>query len=378
MHLDQLPTGNPVVGHRRSFGTLHEQERFGIGIVGLHEGHTLLVALRSSGLCRPVMGCDLSEEKRLLAEEACPGLPTTADYGELLANEAVQIVAIYTPDSLHADQIRRAFEAGKHVICTKPLINDIVSIPELLQAARQSGRRLQVGQSTRFYEPFLRQRERYEAGLQGEVEAVDAHYHHRMDWYYEKSPWTVDTTHWAYLGLSHPVDLVRWYLGEISAVQAVGTNSALANRYGLPTPDVIAVNLVGANGKIGRAFGHYGIHELGRARALIECFLMGGEGTSLARYPDLRFTYHDEQGIEVEEDYHHAMAGYYYRHELKGMHYGEFCNYADYFAAKLISGEPNSPDLEEGLQTVLVMNAIVRALESGETVRVRPLTEIGG
>jgi len=71
-------------------------------------------------------------------------------------------------------------------------------------------------------------------------------------------------------------------------------------------------------------------------------------------------------GVEIEESYEHAMAGYYYRHELKGMHYGEFCNYADYFASKLISGEPNDPDLEAGLETVAVMRAIVDSLESGE------------
>jgi predicted dehydrogenase len=67
----------------------------------------------------------------------------------------------------------------------------------------------------------------------------------------------------------------------------------------------------------------------------------------------------------MEEDSEHTMAGYYYRHELRGMHYGEFANYADYFAAKLLSGEPNSPDLEEGLETVQVMGAIVKSLESG-------------
>jgi predicted dehydrogenase len=100
---------------------------------------------------------------------------------------------------------------------------------------------------------------------------------------------------------------------------------------------------------------------------------MGTQGTSLARYPELRFTYHDDRGVEVEEDFDHAMAGYHYRHELKGMHYGEFCNYTDSFASKLLSGEPNSPDLEEGLTTVMVMRAIVESLETGRSATVQPL-----
>ncbi len=331
----------------------------------------MLVALRASGLCRAVAGCDICKEKREAALEAVPGLFATEDYDALLYREDVQIVAIYTPDPLHADHIERALRAGKHVICTKPLINDLKDAKRLRQVAEETGMRLQVGQSTRFGEPFQRQREMFEAGALGEVEVVDTHYNHRMDWYYKKSPWTIDQTHWAYLGLSHPVDLVRWYLGPIREVHAFGTITSLGREHGMSTPDAISVNLLAENGRIGRVLGNYGFHELPKARSLIECLLMGSGGTSLARYPELRFTYTGREGQEVDEDYEHSMAGYYYRHELKGMHYGEFCNYADYFASKLLSGEPNSPDLEEGLETVRVMDAIVKSLETGASVVVR-------
>lgn len=376
-HPDFLPTGMPTVGERRSYGELPADQRLGVGVVGLHEGLTMLIALRASGLCRAVAGCDLSPEKRFAAESASPGLFTTDSLDALLERDDVRIVAIYTPDSLHAEQIERAMRAGKDVICTKPLINDPAAISALLRAAKETGRRLQVGQSTRFYEPFQRQRELFEEGSFGEVEVLDAHYNHRMDWYYTKSPWTVSDTHWAYLGLSHPVDLVRWYLGEIEEVHAVGTLTSLGAKHGMKTPDAISVNLRAASGRVGRVLGNYGFHELPRARSLIECFLMGSEGSSLARYPDLRFTYHDARGVEIEEDFHHAMSGYYFRHELKGMHYGEFCNYLDYFASKLNSGESNSPDLVEGLQTVLVMRAVVESLETGMPAKVAALDAFG-
>lgn len=369
-HPDVLPTGKPTVGHRRSWGHLPPDQRFGVGVVGLHEGLTELIALRASGLCRAVAGCDLDPAKRAAAEEAVPGLFVTESLEELLARPEVQIVAIYTPDRFHADHIEAAFRAGKHVICTKPLINDPADAERLRQASRESGMRLQVGQSTRFGEPFLRQREAFERGDLGAVEVVDAHYNHRMDWYYAKSPWTLRETHWAYLGLSHPVDLVRWYLGPIHTVHAVGTLTELGRNCGMTTPDAISVNLIAANGRIGRVLGNYGIHELSKARAHIECFLMGSRGTSLARYPELSYVYRTPQGIEVEEDYDQAMAGYHYRHELKGMHYGEFCNYTDAFAAALIAGKPNAPDLEEGLESVAVMRAIVESLETGAAITV--------
>lgn len=324
-------------------------------------------------MCRAVAGCDLDEHKRASAEAAVPGIFTTSEYGAMLERPDVRIVAIYTPDALHAEHIESAFLAGKHVICTKPLINDPAQAGRLLQVAKETGMRLQVGQSTRFFEPFLRQREMYESGAFGKPELVDAHYNHRMDWYYEKSPWTIEETHWAYLGLSHPVDLIRWYLGPIREVHAVGTITELGNRYGAKTPDAICASLVAKDGHIGRVLGNYGFHELPKGRALIECFLMGSKGSSLARYPDLRFNYHDSNGVEIEEDYRHAMSGYHFRHELVGMHYGEFCNYTDYFASKVLSGEPNSPDLEEGLETVMTMRAIVESLETGRTAQVQAI-----
>lgn len=369
-HPDFLPTGKPTVGARRSYGEIPPDERFGVGVLGLHEGHTMLVALRASGLCRAAAGCDLDYDKRVAAHEAAPGIFVTDRYEDLLARPEVQIVAIYTPDALHADHIAAAFEAGKHVICTKPLVNDPRQADRLLELAAKHGRRLQVGQSTRFYETFQRQRELYREGVFGDVEVLDCHYNHRMDWYYEKSPWSIADTHWAYLGLSHPVDLVRWYLGPIREVFAYGMKTELGRSHGVAHDDAIVAVFKSESGRIARVLGNYGFHELPKGRALIEGFLMGTKGSSLARYPELRFTWCGEDGIEHEEDYEHAMAGYYYRHELKGMHYGEFCNYADYFASKLLSDEPNSPDLEEGVDTLRTMGAVVESLETGKPVRI--------
>ncbi len=369
MH-ESLPTGRSIVGQRPSDDAIAPEKRLGVGVVGLHEGRTLLVALRHTGFCRAVAGCDLSDAKLAEARAIHPDLFLTRHFEELLQRPDVQIVAIYTPDAVHAEQISAAFAAGKHVICTKPLINDLSQARGLLAAARATGRRLQVGQSTRFFEPFRRQRADVERGALGRVEVVDAHYNHRMDWFYDKSPWSLAETDWAFLGLSHPLDLVRWYLGPIAEVHAFGTHTALGRRYGVQGFDAYVVNLRAADGRIGRVLGNYGITELPKARSMIECVLMGDAGTSLAKYPDLEYTHLSAEGAEVHEDYHHALTGYYFRHELKGMHYGEFGNYADYFARAILDGTPNSPDLREGLETVALMDAVRESARSGQPVDV--------
>src|SRR5690606_5261385 len=229
----------------------HPQAK-GVGVLGLHEGRTLMIALATRcGYAFPAAGCDVSEEKLSATRAELPDCFYTSSYEAMLARADVDIVAIYTPDALHAEHIEQAFEAGKDVICTKPLVNSLEGARRVLEAGRRArrkagtptvpGGRLLVGQSTRFFEPFRRQRAELEAGRYGGlagVELVDAHYIHRMDWYYRKSPWVATDTDWAFLGMSHPVDLVRWYLGRIVEVTAHGRRSQMGAQFGLAGNDI--------------------------------------------------------------------------------------------------------------------------------------------
>ncbi len=344
-----------------------------IGVVGLHEGRTLVLGLDRATKARAVAACDLSAEKIEAARRERPDLFYTREYAELLARPDVDVVAIYTPDPLHGAQIAQAFEAGKDVICTKSLFNSMADARRIWEAGRRTGRKLFVGQSTRFFEPFARQRRAFEAGEVGEDELLDAHYVHRMDWFYEKSSWAAGATDWVFLGMSHPLDLLRWYLGPIAEVQAFGRRSELGARYGLQGFDIYIVNARAASGKIGRAMGHYGLHELPTARNCIELVLYGSAGTSLAQYHDMRYVHTTPDGTEVTEDPLYALRHYYFNSEVHGMHYGEFANYAEYFAGALLEGTPHSPDLEEGIETFCLMEAVRRAAAAGAPVAVPPL-----
>ncbi len=386
--IEHIPGTAPVAPPERHPGAK------GVGVLGLHEGRTLLIALESRCVfARAVAGCDLSEEKIAASRRELPGLYYTPDYGSMLSRPEVEIVAIYTPDHLHAEHVERAFEAGKDVICTKPLANSLEGAKRILEAGRRTGRRLLVGQSTRFFEPFRRQRSALERGDFGglnAVEMVDAHYIHRMDWYYRKSRWAATETDWVFLGLSHPVDLVRWYLGRIRCVHALGVVSAMGRAFGVNGRDMYVVNLLAEDGRIARVMGHYGCHELPTARNCIECLVFASGGTSLAQYHDMRYVHTtsgaDDEAVgvgggafrpgahaEIVEDLLYAGRHYYFNSEVHGMHYGEFANYADHFASGLISGEPRSPELEEGVETVCVMEAIRRSAETGEPVEIAPL-----
>jgi len=349
-----------------------------VGVLGLHEGRTMLTCLDRAAHAIATAGCDLDPDKLANCRAQCPGLFFTNDYAALLARDDVDVVAIYTPDPQHGEHIEAAFRAGKDVICTKPLVASMADAQRVLAAARATGRQLLVGQSTRFFEPFLRQRRAHDRGELGALELVDAHYVHRMDWYYEKSAWVAREADWVFLGLSHPIDLLCWYLGPIRCVQAMGARSALAQHHGLPGNDVFTVQVTAMDGRIGRAMGNYGCHELPSARNAIELVLWGSASTSQAQYHDMRHRYARPDGTEVTEDPLYALRHHYFHSEVHGMHYGEFANYAEHFAVSLLEGTRPAPDLRDGIATFCVMEAVRRAIASGRTIEVAPLRAEAG
>jgi len=147
-----------------------------IGILGLGEGRsTISAALQSTKLNLKIM-CDRDEAVCKQRAEEFGFHSYTTKYEDMLNDPAIDIIAIYTPDHLHADHIRQALEHGKHVVCTKPFIDDLGRAKELLELQAKTGKRVFVGQSSRFFEPYRRQRKDFTEGQIGEMITVESHY----------------------------------------------------------------------------------------------------------------------------------------------------------------------------------------------------------
>jgi predicted dehydrogenase len=72
------------------------------------------------------------------------------DWRELLADPDIDIIDICTPNMLHADQVISALDAGKHVICEKPLAPTPGEIRRMIAARDRSGKLLMTAQHFRF------------------------------------------------------------------------------------------------------------------------------------------------------------------------------------------------------------------------------------
>src|SRR5204862_6652653 len=93
-----------------------------LGVLGLGEGRSIISASLNSELWELARICDLNEDlcRERAAEFKFPQYTTSLD--EMLADRSIDVIGIYTPDPLHATHVKACLDAGKHVICTKPLI----------------------------------------------------------------------------------------------------------------------------------------------------------------------------------------------------------------------------------------------------------------
>lgn len=124
---------------------------------------------------------------------------TTRDYREILNIPDVDAVLLCTPDHWHAQMSVDALNAGKHVYCEKPLVQQIEEGNRVIQAYNQNDKVLQVGSQFASDIIFLKAAELYRSGAIGKLNQVVAVYNRNSSlgaWQYsipkDATPETVD------------------------------------------------------------------------------------------------------------------------------------------------------------------------------------------
>ncbi len=341
-----------------------------LGILGLGEGRSTMSAALQSPKWTLHKICDRNEELCQKRAKEFDFHHYTTNYQDLLNDPEIDVIGIYTPDHLHAEHIAMALRAGKHVVCTKPLIDDLSKANELIELCKSTGKKVFVGQSSRFFEPMKHQRADYEAGEIGELVTVEAYYHADHRWFLGKG-WSLEESFkWLYGGMSHPVDLIRWYLPDIVEVMGYGMLSPNGKAGGLKNPDTMHFILKAADGRIARVSGVYSCPVQPTVRdSEMSCILRGTEGCSQGDYMDLRYAITNRAGEEKLLTFDHKLK-HYFRFEGKSHHAGEYQNYLEYFANCLDSGKTAYPDIAEGIGTVAVLQAMDESLRTGMPVKV--------
>jgi predicted dehydrogenase len=151
----------------------------GTGFIGVVH----VEALRRLGV--EVVGVVGSSPERAAAK---PGLPEPyPSFEAMLDDERVRVVHITSPNHLHFDHARAVLEAGKHVVCEKPLAMDSSQTGELLELARRSGLVHAVNFNIRFYPQVQEAAARVASGDLGDVHLVSGGY--LQDWLLLDTDW---------------------------------------------------------------------------------------------------------------------------------------------------------------------------------------------
>jgi predicted dehydrogenase len=344
-----------------------------IGILGLGEGRSTISAALQSRKLELKTICDLNIELCKKRANEFGFQHYTTNYDQMLNDPNIDIIGIYTPDKFHAGHIKMALLHKKHVVCTKPLLDNLAEAKDLLELSRATGKKIFVGQSSRFFEPMRYQRKDFNDGLLGNIITVEAYYHADHRWFLGKGWSLEDSFKWLYGGLSHPVDLIRWYLPDISEVMGYGILSENGKNAGLKNDDTMHFIFKTESGKIARVSGAYtGPIQPQSRDSEMSCIIRGTEGCSQADYKDLRYVITTNSGEEKVLTFEHKN-NYYFRFEGKSHHAGEYQNYLEYFVDCLEKDETAYPDLKEGIGTIAVLKAMEQSLESGMPAKINDI-----
>lgn len=147
------------------------------------------------------------------------------DFSAMLRDDAVNAVYISTPNNLHAAQTIEAAQAGKHVLCDKPMAITVADCERMVEACRKHEVKLGVVFQNRHHPAHVEAKLLIEGGAAGDVLMIMAEYSHFVD-SQPRSGWRGDPTMagaGTLMGMTvHALDLLRFLVGrEVDTVLAM-------------------------------------------------------------------------------------------------------------------------------------------------------------
>jgi predicted dehydrogenase len=137
-----------------------DKKKLGVALVGLGNYSTTMLskALQETSLCylaaivtgTPSKAEEWSRKHNIPAKN----IYNYSNFKNIANNNDIDIVYIVLPNSMHAEYSIRALEAGKHVICEKPMAMDAAEALRMIEVARKANRKLSIGYRMH-YDPYF-------------------------------------------------------------------------------------------------------------------------------------------------------------------------------------------------------------------------------
>ncbi|MEK3882603.1 Gfo/Idh/MocA family oxidoreductase [Paenibacillus sp. PL2-23] len=147
-----------------------------IGCGGIANGKHM-PALKKLDNIQMIAFCDIVEDKAITAanQYGVEGAKVYTNYKELLSDSSIDIVHVCTPNDSHAEIAIAALEAGKHVMCEKPMAKTAEEAQQMVDAVKRTGKKLTIGYNNRFRSDSQHLKKICESGELGEIYMAKAH-----------------------------------------------------------------------------------------------------------------------------------------------------------------------------------------------------------
>lgn len=141
-----------------------------IGCGGIANGKHM-PSLKKQKQAEMVAFCDIISERaeQAAADFGAEGAKVYTDFRELLKDGGLDVIHVCTPNDSHAEITIASLEAGKHVMCEKPMAKTAAQAKDMLDAAKRTGMKLTIGYQNRFRNDSLYLKEMCENGELGDV-----------------------------------------------------------------------------------------------------------------------------------------------------------------------------------------------------------------
>jgi len=196
--------------------------------------------------------CDIDPAKAEVLAKKYNSTPYTSVEEMLSKEKEIVVVAICSPNGLHAAHSIKALKAGFHVLCEKPMAINVIDCGEMIKAAESANKRLFAIKQNRFNPPVAAVKEAIDNGIFGKIYSIQlsCFWNRNADYYHNSWKGTIDMDGGTlYTQFSHFIDLLYWMIGDVRKVHALTGNFAHKDTIDFEDSGVVALEF--NNGALG-------------------------------------------------------------------------------------------------------------------------------
>lgn len=335
-------------------------EKLRVAVIGMRGiGNTHAEVYKAEPLSELAAVCDI-DAARAAEAGARWSVPHYLSLEEMLAAEEIDAVSVTTGGfengAAHFEPVIACLAAGKHVLCEKPISNDIEQAREMVRSARDRGLYFGINLNHRFVPAAARARQWLDEGRLGEPLLIN------MTMWIDNPN---ETSPWFHLRALHPhsLDIMRFFCGDVRRVHAFANRAPLPGGERRVCWSNVQINLEFESGVIGHLVGSY---DAAPRHNLERCELLGTEGRFVLDNCFVELTFYPRRSDELTVLRNSIMGG------VTGFN-DTFRWRIRRWLEQITAGVPREEmeaSGEDGLAVQEIIEAAIRSIERGTVEKV--------